>query len=188
MGRHIITLLLAGSSCGFLAFAQSNPPQVNSSDRTFLDKAAQGGLAQVQLGQLAEQKASSQAVKNFGQRMVTDHSQANEKLMGIASADGVTLPTSLDAKDQALYDRLSGLSGDAFDRAYMRAMVNDHKQDIVEFQRASQTAQDQAVRSFASMTLPTLQDHLHAARHVRHDLGISATAEANHTDESALQR
>jgi putative membrane protein len=154
----------------------------------FMDKAAEGGLAEVQLGQLAEQKASEQSVKDFGKRMVTDHSQANDKLNGIASSEGVTLPTSLDAKDHALYDRLSGLSGSAFDVAYMRAMVSDHNQDVAQFQRESQTARNQAIRSFASTTLPTLQDHLHMAKKVRHDLGISASAEANHTDESALQR
>jgi putative membrane protein len=67
-------------------------------------------------------------------------------------------------------------------------MVSDHNQDVAQFQRESQTARNQAIRSFASTTLPTLQDHLHMAKKVRHDLGISASAEANHTDESALQR
>jgi putative membrane protein len=153
-----------------------------------MHKAAEGGLAEVQLGQLAEQKAGSQAVKDFGERMVKDHGQADEQLHGVASSQGVTLPNSLDGKDKALYDRLSGLSGAAFDRVYMRAMVSDHQQDVAEFQKESETARDQAVRSFASTTLPTLEDHLHMARKVRHDLGISATAEANHTPESVLQK
>jgi putative membrane protein len=188
MGKNIVTVLLAGCACGVFAYGQSNSATLNNADRMFMDKAAEGGLAEVQLGQLAEQKASEQSVKDFGKRMVTDHSQANDKLNGIASSEGVTLPTSLDAKDHALYDRLSGLSGSAFDVAYMRAMVSDHNQDVAQFQRESQTARNQAIRSFASTTLPTLQDHLHMAKKVRHDLGISASAEANHTDESALQR
>lgn len=187
MWKNIIPVIFAGCACGLFAYAQSNSIQVNGSDRTFMHKAAEGGLAEVQLGQLAEQKAGSQAVKDFGQRMVKDHSQANEQLQSIASTQGVTLPNSLDAKDQALYNRLSGLSGTAFDRAYMRAMVNDHVKDVAEFQRESDSARDQAVRSFASMTLPTLQDHLHFARQVRHDLGISASAKTHRTDESALQ-
>jgi putative membrane protein len=154
----------------------------------FVNKAAQGGMAEVQLGQLAGQKGSSQAVKDFGQRMVTDHSQANDKLKGIASSKGIAIPTSLDAKDQALYDRLSGLSGPAFDKAYMRAMLKDHKTDIAEFQKESNSGHDQDIRSFASSTLPTLQEHLHMAQQTESKLGTSATAEANHTDESALQR
>lgn len=185
MGKNLVAVFAAGCACGILAYAQS---QANPADRMFIHKAAEGGMAEVQLGQLAQQKASSQEVKDFGQRMVTDHSQANDKLKSIAANQGVTVPSSLDAKDQALYDRLSGLSGNAFDKAYMRAMVNDHVQDVAEFRKESGSARDQAVRSFASDTLPTLEDHLRMARKVSHDLGISATAEANRTDESALQR
>jgi putative membrane protein len=189
MKKNIITLLLASCACGLLAYGQSNSSTtVSAADRMFIEKAAEGGMAEVQLGQLATHKASSQSVKDFGQRMVTDHSQANDQLKNIASTQGVPVPTSLTAKDQALYDRLSGLSGTAFDRAYMQAMVRDHNTDVAEFQKESATGKDQAVQSFASTTLPTLEDHLHMAKKVRHDLAISATAEANHTDESALQR
>ncbi len=172
MGKNIITVILAGCACGLFAYGQSTT--VNKADRMFIHKAAEGGMAEVQLGQLAEQRASSQAVKDFGQRMVTDHGKADQKLDSLASSDGVTVPTTLDAKDQALYDRLSGLSGSAFDRAYMRAMVNDHMQDVAEFQRESAAAQNPAVRSFVSNTLPTLQDHLHLAKKVRRDMGTSA--------------
>jgi len=169
MGK-IITLLFAGCACASFAAAQSN--SVTSGDRTFMDKAAQGGLAEVQLGQLAEQKASSQAVKDFGSRMEKDHSQANEKLKGVASAKDVTLPDSLDAKDKALYNRLSGLSGQAFDKAYMRAMIQDHNQDIAEFRKESKQAHDRDVRSFANTTLPTLEDHLRMAKQVGSEVGV----------------
>jgi len=189
MKKNTITLLLAGCACGLFAYGQSSSSTtVGAADRMFIQKAAQGGMAEVQLGQLATQKAASQSVKDFGQRMVTDHSQANDKLKSIAAGQGVPEPTSLSAKDQALYDRLSGLSGTAFDRVYMRAMVKDHTQDVAEFQKESATGRDQAVQSFASATLPTLEEHLRLAKKVRHDLGISASAEAHHTDESALQR
>ncbi len=189
MGKSIITVIFAGCACGLLAYGQSNSAtQPNTSDRMFMQKAAEANMAEVQLGKLAQQKGELVSVQKFGQRMEKDHSQANQQLQSIASSQGVTLPTSLNAKDQALYDRLSGLSGSAFDRAYMRAMVNDHMHDVSEFQRESEVAHDQAVRNFAANTLPTLEDHLHMARKVRHDLGISATAEANHTPESALQK
>lgn len=161
MVQKIATILFASCSCGLLAYAQS---QVGSADRMFMDKAAQGGMAEVELGHLANQKASSAAVKDFGQRMVTDHSQAGDKLKGIAATKNVTLPGSVDAKDKALYDRLSGLSGEAFDKAYMQAMVKDHVQDVAEFRKESKAAKDQDVRSFASTTLPTLEDHLRLAK------------------------
>jgi putative membrane protein len=187
MRKNIVTLLFAGCACGVFAYAQSNS-DLSSMDRSFVNKAAAGGLAEVQLGQLAQQKGSSQAVKDFGQRMVTDHSAANDKLKAIASSKGISLPTSLDAKDQALYDKLSGLSGTSFDKAYMQAMVKDHKMDIAEFQKESNAGKDQDIRSFASSTLPTLQTHLQLAHQAASKTGISATAEANHTPESALQK
>jgi putative membrane protein len=140
-------------------------------------KAAQGGLAEVQLGQLAEQKASSKSVKDFGEHMVNDHTKANDQLKGVASNKGVTLPDALDAKDKALYDRLNGLSGDAFDKAYMRAMIKDHVEDVAEFRKESKAAHDPDVRSFASGTLPTLEDHLRMAKQVGSQVGVASGAE-----------
>jgi putative membrane protein len=173
--KTIISVIFAGCACGALALAQSN--SVPAADRMFMDKAAQGGLAEVQLGQLAQQKASSQAVKDFGSRMVKDHSMANDQLKSVAAGQNVTLPTSLDAKDKALYDRLSGLSGTAFDKAYMQAMIKDHNQDIAEFKKESSKGKDQQARSFASMTLPTLEDHLRMAKQVGSEVGASETAQ-----------
>jgi putative membrane protein len=169
--KKITTLLLATCGSGLIAYAQS---QVSSADRMFMNKAAQGGMAEVKLGQLASEKASAQPVKDFGMRMVNDHSQANDKLKGIASSKGVTLPDSVSPKDKALYDRLSGLSGDSFDRAYMQAMVKDHNEDVAEFRKESKMAKDSDVQSFASMTLPTLEDHLRMAKDTASKLGASA--------------
>jgi len=178
--RKIVTIVLTGCACGAWALAQS----VSPADRTFMDKAAEGGMAEVQMGQLAQQKASSQAVKDFGKRMEKDHSMADNKLKSIASAKGVTLPDALNAKDKALYDRLSGMSGDAFDKAYMRAMIKDHNEDVAEFKKESGKAKDQDVRSFASTTLPTLEDHLQQAKQVGSQVGI-ASARENHSSETA---
>src|SRR5437868_10901229 len=91
-----------------------------SADETFAKKAVQGGMAEVKLGQLAEERGSNPAVKNFGRRMVQDHSKANEQLKSATSKESIPLPSELDKSDQATYDRLSKLSGDAFDRAYAR--------------------------------------------------------------------
>ena len=90
-------------------------------------------MAEVELGQLAEQNGQSQEVKDFGKRMVTDHSKANDELKQVAEKEDVTLPTTLDAKDQATKERLEKLHGAAFDKAYMHDMVMDHKADIAEF-------------------------------------------------------
>jgi len=134
------------------------------SDQTFATKAAIGGLAEVQLGTLAKEKASSAEVKNFGQQMVEYHSKANDELKSILTSKGVTVPTSLDSKHQALYDRLSKLSGAEFDRAYMKEMLSDHKTDVDEFRKESQKASDAELKGFAAKTLPTLEHHLQMAQ------------------------
>lgn len=138
---------------------------MNHTDSQFATKAASGGLAEVQLGHLAVKNASNPDVKAFGQKMIDDHSKANTQLQEIAGRDNITLPTSMDAKDQAAYDRLSKLTGPAFDRAYMKDMVSDHRKDISEFQKEANSAQNSDIKNFASHTLPTLQEHLKMAEH-----------------------
>jgi len=145
------------------AMAENTANRMTGGDSNFATKAAQGGMAEVQLGQLAESNASSQQVKNFGQRMVTDHTKANDELKSIASRKGMTLPTGLDAKDQAEYDRLSKLNGAAFDRAYMQMMVSDHRKDVNEFENEANNGTDPDLKAFAGKTLPTLHEHLQMA-------------------------
>jgi putative membrane protein len=139
-------------------------------DSNWIMKAAQGGMAEVELGKLAASRSSNNAVKEFGQRMVDDHSKANDELSRIAASKGVTLPTSLSAKDQATKDRLSKLNGEAFDRAYMNDMVKDHHADVAEFQKEANSGQDPDVKAFAGTTLPTLQEHLHMAEAAQNGL------------------
>ncbi len=137
---------------------------MKSSDATFALKAAQGGTAEVKLGQLAVEKASNPEVKSFGQRMVDDHTKANEELKSIAAKSNMTLPATMGAKDQALYDKLSKLSGAAFDQAYMKAMVKDHEEDVKEFQKEAAKGTNPGIKNFASSTLPILQEHLQMAK------------------------
>lgn len=137
---------------------------MKSSDATFALKAAQGGIAEVKLGQLALEKASSPDVKSFAQKMVDDHSKANEELKTAVAKDRMTLPTTMDAKDQALYNKLRNLSGPAFDKAYMKAMVKDHEEDIKKFQNEASKGMNPDIKNFASTTLPTLQQHLQMAK------------------------
>jgi putative membrane protein len=138
--------------------------QLSSDDRKFIEKAAQGGVAEVKLGQLAADKATNSEVKKFGQRMVTDHSKANDKLMQIAKHKNITLPNGMDSSSQREFDKLSKLSGEKFDREYMKAMVSDHKKDVKEFQKEAKKATDSDLKNFAESTLPTLEDHLSLAK------------------------
>jgi putative membrane protein len=140
--------------------------KLDAMDKHFIRKAGQGGLAEVELGKLASEKGQSDEVKKFGQRMVDDHSKANDQLKQLAESKGMTLPTDLSAKDKATKARLSKLSGEKFDRAYMNDMVQDHTKDVSEFKKASTSAKDPDVKSFASQTLPTLQGHLKDARSI----------------------
>ena len=139
---------------------------LSPADQKFIKEAAEGGLAEVELGQLATEKGSSDDVKKFGQRMIDDHGKANDQLKQIASSKGVDLPSEPSAKNKATKDRLSKLSGEQFDKAYMTDMLQDHKIDIAAFRRESTSGRDQDVKSFATQTLPTLQDHLKDAQSI----------------------
>jgi putative membrane protein len=140
---------------------------LRAADRKFIREAAEGGMAEVELGQLAVQRAASDDVKNFGQRMADDHGKANDKLKELAASKGITLPQGLNSKQGATKERLAKLSGEQFDQAYMRDMLFDHKKDIAAFRSESTLGRDSEVKNFASTTLPTLQDHLKNAQSVR---------------------
>lgn len=142
-------------------------------DAAFAKEAAEGGMAEVKLGQLAEDKSTSQQVKDFAKRMVEDHSKADDQLKSAASSDKIALPEKIDLRGQAEYDRLSRLSGTAFDRAYARAMLRDHETDVAAFRQEANDGKDASIKSFASQTLPTLEDHLKMARQMYS--GVSAT-------------
>jgi putative membrane protein len=137
---------------------------LSAEDKDFVSKAGMGGMAEVQMGNLALQKASNADVKAFGQRMVTDHSAANAELSQLATTKGVMLPTALEGEHKTAADHLASLSGKEFDKAYMEHMVSDHEKDVSEFQKASTSAQDSDVKGWAAKTLPTLQQHLQLAK------------------------
>ena len=132
-------------------------------DKEFISKAGMGGLAEVRMGTLALQKAASADVKQFAQRMVTDHSRASDELSQLAIAKGATLPTDLAGDHEAAFEHLSTLSGAEFDKAYMKHMVEDHQKDVAEFERAAGGATDADVKAWAGKTLPTLREHLQQA-------------------------
>jgi putative membrane protein len=144
---------------------------MKSADVKFADKAAQGGMAEVELGQLAAQKASNADVKAFGQQMVDDHSKANDQLKAVASKENITLPNTVDSKDEGLYKKLQGLSGPDFDKTYVKAMVKDHQEDVKEFQKEADKGKDPQIKNFASQTLPILQQHLSKIQSIQSRMG-----------------
>ncbi len=142
-----------------------------TAEEKFYRKAAEDNIAEVQLGRLAAEKAASDEVKKFGQRMAGDHQKAYDELQKLAQTKGVTLPSEPDARTKKEYDRLSKLSGADFDRAYMRTMVRDHDRDVKAFQRESKRGRDAEARDWAAKTLPTLEDHQKQAHDIAPHVG-----------------
>ena len=142
-------------------FAQTN---ASNPDEKFVMEAGKGGMAEVELGRMAVDKASNDDVKKFGQRMVDDHSKAGDELKALAQSKHITVPSEIDPKDRALRERLMKLSGPAFDQAYMQAMVNDHVKDVGDFSTEARAGKDPDVKAWAGKTLPTLEEHLRLAR------------------------
>jgi putative membrane protein len=133
---------------------------LSSSDRTFVMNAAQANLAEIDTAKMVEQKTSNPAVKDFAQRMVTDHSQAEQQLSNWAETAGVKLPTQASASERAQQAQLDKLSGKQLDDTYVRDELQDHKKVIAEFNTEIEHGQDHAVKSYAEQTLPVLQDHI----------------------------
>ena len=137
----------------------STPAMVSDDDKAFATKAAEGGMGEVKLGELAASMAANADVKAFGKRMQTDHGKAGDELKQWATTKGVTLPATLNAETQKTHDELSKKSGAAFDKAYMEDMVKDHDKDVKEFQEASAKVKDPDLKSWIDKTLPVIQDH-----------------------------
>jgi putative membrane protein len=140
-------------------------------DTDFVKKAAKGNLAEVEMGRLAVQKAASPELKEFGNRMIRDHSKANRELSALAASKGVDVPKSASLSEDVSYAHLKMLSGKSFDDAYIKMMVDDHKEDVTAFQKAADYSQDPDVKHFASKTLPTLQGHLSKIEKIQGDFG-----------------
>jgi putative membrane protein len=134
-----------------------------STDSTFAEEAAQGGMAEVQMAQLALSKTNNQAVKDLADKILRDHTQANEELTQITAKNNVILPVSMDAKDQAESDKLKALSGAAFDREYVTYEIQDHKNNLRKFDHESMHGMDPAVKQWTAKYVPVLQTHLSVA-------------------------
>ena len=128
---------------------------------SFLAEAAEGGLAEVELGKLAAKNAQDAEVKKFGQMMVDDHSRANQELKALAAKKSIKIPEQL-GTHKSTVDKLSDLKGADFDKEYVNEMISDHKKDVDAFERQANSATDPEVKAFAAKTLPVLKKHLEA--------------------------
>jgi putative membrane protein len=137
----------------------ANEMTQNMKDKMFLRHAAEGGMAEVKLGELAMQKAGSEDVKSFGQKMVDDHTALNNEMAPIADSMGVRVPKKLNKQDQAEYDKLSGLSGTDFDTEYLTAMVKDHHKDLHEFREEAASTTDPTLKAAVEKGRSVIREH-----------------------------
>jgi putative membrane protein len=156
-----------------------------TADHKFAMEAAMGGMMEVELGRVAASKGASDEVRQFGQRMVDDHTKANAELMQLASSKGWTLPTAVDPKHQAEMQKLSAMSGEAFDRAYVKMMVKDHKKDVGEFQKQAARGADPDLKAFASGALPTLQEHLQMIQRISDKVALRKSGNLKSTNANS---
>ena len=133
---------------------------VSMADTRFILAAAQGGMTEVELGELAATNGMRDDVKNFGHMMVKDHTAINDDLKALAAQKGVTLPDSLDAKHQAMVDKLTALTGSEFDDAYIAGMIKAHQKDAKAFKAETAATQDADIKSFLDKSIPVVEAHL----------------------------
>ncbi len=155
---------MTGSSTGKQTAQSQSKAQLDKSDRDFLTQAAHGGMAEVELGKVAASKGPDEQVRQMGQKLVNDHTKANEQLMSVAQSKGVTLPSGLDKADQNKIDKLSKLSGKEFDKAFWKEVEKDHNKDIALFKKEAKSGKDPELKSFASQMIPALEGHLKMAK------------------------
>jgi putative membrane protein len=159
-----VTVLVSAALMGALPAVTAAPKDQSKHDQAFIDEAARGGKIEVDLGRLAEQNASDAKVKQFGARMVKDHTKLNSELGTAAKSIGLTIPTALSADQLAEYAKLSKLSGPKFDKAYMDLMVSDHTSDLAAFQKEEAATQNPTLKRVVAKAIPIIHEHLNMAK------------------------
>ena len=140
-----------------------------SKDKSFVENAAQGGMTEVEAGKAAQEKGASQDVKDFGAMMVKDHSANNEELATLAKSKDIMVPDKLDSTHQGMIDKMSKLSGAAFDKAYINDMVAGHKK-MLKLMKGEESSKDADLKNFATKTSETVQMHLTKAEDIQKTL------------------
>jgi putative membrane protein len=200
-GKKMAALAGAWMLCGTLGLAQAGPPsggagapgqapgqnpsmdsqmnnmqtngQASPLDKMFVRNALQGGMAEVQLGQLTLQKSNNEQVKQFAQKMIDDHTKLGDQMKPIAQQVGVPVPTEISKKDKKTMAQLQGLSGTAYDQAYIKDMVKDHKKDLSDFQSEVASGQDPAVKDAANQGSQVITQHLQLAQQLAKDQNVN---------------
>ena len=163
--RELLIIAVSATTVLFLnGCAPATNPANNSS---FVSEAAGGGMAEVELASLAINRSQNPEIKNFAKRMIEDHSKANDELKPIAASKSLILPKEVGARERALSDKLSKLSGAEFDKEYVKAMVEDHEQDVKAFQTQAQDGTDAEIKAFAARTLPVIREHLQMIQNIK---------------------
>jgi putative membrane protein len=147
--------------------------QASPTDILFVKNALQGGIAEVQLGQLTLQKSNNDQVKQFAQKMIDDHTRMGDQMKPVAQQVGVSVPTQPSKKDKQTMAKLQALSGPAYDQAYIKDMVKDHKQDLSEFQMEASSGQDPAVKDAATQGSQVIAQHLQLAQQLAKDQNVN---------------
>jgi putative membrane protein len=171
--RAVMAFLFLGvMMIGIYTGVDAAQRKVGETELLFLRKAAEGQQVQIALGRLAAEKAASDQVKQFGQRMVRDHQKANGEVLQLASKGGIHIAPQLTDPQKQAQRALAGLSGEAFDLAYMTYMLRDHVKDVNALEKSAQTLVDSEVKSWAASILPVLKDHLERAKAVASAIGM----------------
>ncbi|TDB67497.1 DUF4142 domain-containing protein [Arundinibacter roseus] len=161
---YLLVYLFAVSACDN---DDNDDNLVGEMDRNFVIAAADGGMLEVRLGEMAQERGMSQSVKAFGQMMVDDHTKANNEIMSIASSKGINFPATLSTAKQQKVDSLMARQGMAFDSTFANMMINSHKETIALFQNQNGTGRDAELTNWAAGKLPALQQHLNGAMMLR---------------------
>jgi putative membrane protein len=164
-------IIAALTAAAPLAFAAGS-----TADSSFYRTVAQGGMAEVDLGKLAEQKSTDPKVKSFAEMMVKDHSAANEKLESLASSKHIPLPKTLDASHEATKSKLEALSGDSFNKSYVESQLKAHEKTVDLLNKEISSGQDADAKAFAQSVLPTVEHHLQAVRTLASEEGVKAAS------------
>jgi putative membrane protein len=168
--KRILALLAVASPLAMWAPAAA---PADSPDASFYEHAAEGGIAEIEAGKLAQQKSANPKVKDFGAMMVKDHSAANDKLKALADSKGISLPTTSSAGQMAAKAKLEVLSGGTFDKSYIMGQVKAHEDAAALFRKEIASGQDPDAKAFAKETLPTIRSHLNAINTIASAAGVS---------------
>jgi putative membrane protein len=171
--QHLNRAIIASVAVlGALSCLAAQTGKADHKESAFIKDAAQGGQAEVQMGQMAAQKAQNDQVKQFAQHLQQDHSQANQELTQIAQKLGVNVPSQPDRKETRTSEKLQDMTGANFDKAFIEHAIKDHQKDITKYEKALQDVQDPGLKAFIQKSLPTLHKHLQMARTTGTAVGV----------------